>query len=91
MNADVTLIDDSINCQVVQIKGRKYPGVVIQGDSLGNLVDLAGEIVRLIESADLGEARDTAFELHGLLAARLQVYNDAVFRLQNQDNSQAHP
>lgn len=82
MNDEVTLIEDENNCQVVQVAGRRYPGVVVQGDSLNNLVDLASEVVRLLDVNDINEAKDTASELHCLLSARLQVYTDAVHRME---------
>ena len=85
MNKDVTLIEDENNCQVVQVAGRRYPGVVVQGDSLSALVGLASEISRLLDVHDIGEAKNVASELHGLLEARLQVYRNALHRIEQKE------
>ena len=85
MNDKVTLIDDQNNCQVVQVAGRRHPGVVVQGDSLSILVELASEVVRFLDVNDINEAKDTASELHGLLSARLQVYTDAMHRMEQKN------
>ena len=34
------LLTEATNYAVVQLPGRKFPGVVVQGDSLNNLVSL---------------------------------------------------
>ncbi|WP_428304808.1 DUF6959 family protein [Lacipirellula sp.] len=81
MSVEVKLIGDANNSQVVHVAGRRFPGVVVQGDSLSNLVDLASEIIRLLKSNEIDEAKDTAEELHGLLSARLQIYNDTITKL----------
>lgn len=80
MQTEVSLIADYNNCQVVQVAGRRYPGIVVQGDSLGSLVDLASDVVRLLEVGDVTQAKDTADELRGLLAARLRTYTEALER-----------
>lgn len=41
---EIEMLSDTINCPVVSVPGRKYPGVVIQGDSLKILLGLAEEI-----------------------------------------------
>ena len=38
MNQKADLLTEAHNYAVVQLPGRRYPGVVIQGDSLFNLV-----------------------------------------------------
>ncbi len=86
MAVEVTLLQDESNCQIVQVSGRRYPGVVVQGDYLSNLADLTSEIVRLLDANDIDEAKDTAQELHGLLFARLKVYKDALNRNEQAGN-----
>ena len=73
----VTLIADVNNCQVVHVTGRRFPGIVVQGDSLQILVNLASEIVQLLKIKNLDEAIDTAEEMHSLLFERLQIYQRA--------------
>ena len=44
MNESVQLLSKPTNYAVVQLPGRKFPGVVIQGDSLHSLVQRLTEI-----------------------------------------------
>jgi len=64
------------NAIVVQLEEREYPGVVIQGDSLVNLVNLVREIRSQIEQGDLEEAADVADEVSDLLGGYLQALDD---------------
>jgi hypothetical protein len=64
------------NSWVVQVPGRKYPGVVLQGDSLKNLYDLATEIV---DSTPRSEGtHELASELCQLLKSHLTGYEKAL-------------
>jgi hypothetical protein len=59
---------------VIRTTGRKFPGCVIQGDSLAILVDLAESIYeRVKDSADEDLAGEAA-ELKDLLSGRLSAY-----------------
>ncbi len=78
MTVEVRLIGDANNSQVVHVAGRRFPGVVVQGDSLSNFVDLASEVIRLLKSNEIDEAKDTAEELHDLLLSRLHIYKDTL-------------
>ncbi len=82
MSNTVLLVEDVINGPIVHVEDRRFPGIVIQGDSLANLVDLASEVVRLFDAGEAAEARETANELHGLLLARLNIYTDVVTRME---------
>lgn len=55
-----------------------FPGLVIQGDSLGNLQSLVEGIVAAIEEARLEDARDEAAELHALVTGYKRAYEDAM-------------
>jgi hypothetical protein len=81
MADEVVFIEEVNNCPVVQVAGRRFPGIVVQGDSLSILVDLAAEVVRLFDANELNEARETATELHSLLSARLRVYTQVTARI----------
>lgn len=81
MTSDVTLLKEVNNCQIVQVAGRKHPGIVLQGDTLSTLVDLASDVVRLLNESDIDEARATAQEIHDLLAGRLKVFSEVINRL----------
>jgi|JI10StandDraft_1071094.scaffolds.fasta_scaffold601870_2 hypothetical protein len=44
MKKGITVIENVVNCPVVQMSGRAFPGVVIQGDSLCSLYIKADKI-----------------------------------------------
>ncbi len=74
MEAEV--IDQASNVAVVKLKGRKFPGILIQGDSLFGLRDLAKELLDEIKKRDgtKSEAYCTAKELFEGLDNRLKYY-----------------
>jgi hypothetical protein len=51
----IDVLSETPNCPVVHMPGRKFPGVVLQGDSLRILLDSAEEVCRLC-----GSVRDSA-------------------------------
>lgn len=67
----VELLYEESNFAVVQLPGRAYPGVVIQGDSLYGLWALADEIINTVDPEEVKELAD---ELAGLLKNRLEKY-----------------
>lgn len=50
MTTEVNLLSRPINFVVVQLPGRKFSGVVVQGDTLHGLVHDVDEILRLLKS-----------------------------------------
>lgn len=63
------------NFAVIKPPGRRFPGSVIQGDTLSNLVDRAREVVVGIRSGHVdSEVEAAASELLESLAARLRHY-----------------
>lgn len=75
---EVELFANICNNVVLRIPGRKFPGVVIQGDSLSILYNLAEEVCGLAQALQSEELQDAACELAHLLAARLQIYEDVL-------------
>ena len=69
----IEVLSETTNCPVIQMPGRKFPGVVIQGDSLKNLLILSGEIAEQAKDTDLESLTETVNELKQLLAG--YVYN----------------
>jgi hypothetical protein len=69
---------DGGNDAVVRLPGRKFPGVLIQGDTLSILQADVAELVELCATGDLGEARHVASLLHADLGAKLQRYTEAL-------------
>lgn len=58
--------------------GRRFPGVLVQGDTLRILYVDVAELVELCVAGDLEEARQAASLLQGELGAKLQRYTDAL-------------
>ncbi|MFJ7044155.1 DUF6959 family protein [Streptomyces sp. NPDC101112] len=63
------LFTDGGNNAVVRLPGRRFPGVLVQGDSLHILRSDVAEVVEACERGDVDEARDSA----GLLLANLDA------------------
>ena len=76
VEADV--LGDVVNSPVLRLPGRRFPGVLIQGDSLKSMADLANEIIETLTIGDLEEAKSVAGELHGQLRSRLDIYQKAL-------------
>ncbi|MFF4041173.1 DUF6959 family protein [Streptomyces sp. NPDC001816] len=66
---EAELFTDGGNDAVVRLPGRRFPGVLMQGDSLHILHGDLGEVVEACERGDLAEVQDSA----GLLLARLDA------------------
>ena len=75
---EVELYSNVVNSPVVRMPGRKYPGVVIQGDSLFGLLSLMNEVIRALESKDYSELSDLVQELKDLLHERVMIYEDTL-------------
>lgn len=61
------------NAVVVQLPERRHPGVVIQGDSLGNILSLLHGIEEAIESRDLTEAKEQVREILEIIVGYYDV------------------
>ncbi|MFD5633804.1 DUF6959 family protein [Streptomyces sp. NPDC127077] len=66
---EAELLTDGGNHAVVRMPGRRFPGVLVQGDSLHILRSDVAEVVEACERGDLDEARESA----GLLLASLDT------------------
>ncbi|MFD9432777.1 DUF6959 family protein [Streptomyces sp. NPDC060002] len=66
------------NNAVVRLPGRRFPGVLVQGDSLHILRTDMAELVEACDRGDLGDARDTAGLLLAGLDAMLERYGAAL-------------
>jgi hypothetical protein len=70
----VKLLTPPFNYAVVQLPGRKYPGVVFQGDSLSAHCERAAEVARLARgSAAQDQAQWLAEELNEVLRSYMAV------------------
>ncbi|MFD9321874.1 DUF6959 family protein [Streptomyces sp. NPDC060053] len=66
------------NNAVVRLPGRRFPGVLVQGDSLHILRTDMAELVEACDRGDLGDARDAAGLLLAGLDAMLERYGTAL-------------
>jgi len=74
----IDVLSETVNCPVVQMPGRKYPGLVLQGDSLRNLLDSTEEICELCASAGGAELSEAASSLREKLAGFVAAYEQAM-------------
>ncbi len=75
---EAELFTEGGNDAVVRLPGRRFPGVLVQGDSLHILRSDVDEMVRACERGDLAEARDSAAFLLTNLDALLARYEVAL-------------
>lgn len=78
----IDVLSRTANSAVVTVPGLRWPGSVIQGDSLRHLFYLAESILRRIRDDHDRELCDDAEEMVGLLAERLRDYDAAVAQLE---------
>jgi hypothetical protein len=72
-NISVEVFHEEANFVVLRVPGRKYPGVLIQGDTLGGLVSDLHEALKNLEK-DPAEARDCLEGLYAELKSKLDDY-----------------
>ncbi|WP_115541227.1 DUF6959 family protein [Xanthomonas campestris] len=70
---NVEIYSEQSNAAVLRHPGRKYPGVLIQGDTLHNLCALARIACTESEGKGLG-AQDAIVELRDTLSSLLEHY-----------------
>ncbi|MFF1847332.1 DUF6959 family protein [Streptomyces sp. NPDC058232] len=75
---EAELFTDSGNNAVVRLPGRRFPGVLIQGDSLSILRSDVAEVVEAFDQGDVAGARETIGLLLDDLDALLARYSAAL-------------
>ena len=58
MSKQADLLSPPVNFAVVQLPARRYPGVVIQGDTLLNLCKQLERMAKLLDARELEELSD---------------------------------
>lgn len=76
----VEVLSEATNAVVLQTPGRRFPGIVIQGDSLNSLVAAAKRICAALGAGRRDEALDQAGELHERLVEYQVAYEDGLRR-----------
>jgi hypothetical protein len=74
---EVECLSTAVNAAVIRLPARRFPGVVIQGDSLKILADLVADVARL-SHAENSALQDAISELSQNVGGYLSVYEDAL-------------
>lgn len=74
MTTEVNLLSRPVNFAVVQLAGRKFPGVVVQGDTLHSLVARVDELRRLLKSGETDEVYAGLEDIKDQLMEAMQHY-----------------
>jgi hypothetical protein len=75
---EVERLSSEPNAAVIRLPGRKFPGIVIQGDSLKILVDCVEDVSGLAERSGNLELQKSITELRTLLKSYMKVYEEAL-------------
>lgn len=71
---EIEVLSDACNAWVVQTPGRKFPGMILQGDSLSTLYRLTRQVHDLLAKNDIVDAQDVVLQLEDQIADYLVVY-----------------
>ena len=74
----IDVLSETVNCPVVQMPGRNFPGVVLQGDSLRILLDSAEEVQQLCSSVKNPDLSAAVASLREKLAGYVVSYEQAM-------------
>lgn len=76
----MSVLEEASNCPVVQISSRRYPGLVIQGDTLFSFFRLVQETRESVAAGRAEEAADYAEQLEDALGDLLAFYESVLKR-----------
>jgi len=75
---EVTILDDTTNATVVKLPWRKYPGVVVQGDSLKVLQEEVLEAIHALQEQDHQSAKEVLGGISDKIADLLARFEAAL-------------
>lgn len=75
---ELDVITETTNAAVVRMPDRKFPGIVLQGDSLNYLRVLAADMKKRLAGFKDEDLTDTAEELESLLQGYARAYEAAL-------------
>lgn len=75
---EVGLLTPGGNNAVVQMPGRKFPGVLVQGDTMSSLLALAEAAESLLQQGDTQRGAEEVADLANSLAEMLTGYEAAL-------------
>ncbi|MCL1920733.1 MAG: hypothetical protein FWG50_06600 [Kiritimatiellaeota bacterium] len=71
---ELIIYSETVNCPVVQMPERKFPGIVLQGDSLKNLSDIVKSIAKRAQHIKNDELQGEIQDLGAILSCYLECY-----------------
>lgn len=74
----VDCLSDASNYSVIRSPGRRFPAILVQGDSLRAMADLAEEIQKMVKHSANDELRATVDELAEQLLSRVKHYEQVM-------------
>ncbi len=74
----VELVGDAINGPVIKLDGRRFPGILLQGDSLANLCAVAQNVIAALSDGRIQSACEEATELSDQLSSYKRAYESAM-------------
>jgi hypothetical protein len=74
----VELLSEEPNASIVRLPWRNFPGVVVQGDCLSILVELAEEVHAALKDHSNEEVAGAAEELHATLSGLIAHYEQTL-------------
>jgi hypothetical protein len=77
---ELDVLTETTNAAVIRMPGRKFPGIVLQGDSLNYLRVLAADLKKRLAALKDEDATDTVEELEALLQGYARAYEIALER-----------
>jgi hypothetical protein len=75
---ELEMLNNVTNCAVVKLPDRRFPGIVIQGDTLWSIYSSVSLLKDLCKDGNLEEAIDESSDLIAQLSGYLQVYESAL-------------
>jgi len=70
----VSVLNRASNCPVVQVSGRRYPGMILQGDTLFSFLQLVKGVRSSLVAGKVEEAEDFAVQLEDEISNYLHFY-----------------
>jgi hypothetical protein len=74
----IDVLSETVNCPVVQMPGRRFPGVVLQGDSLRSVLDSVEEVRQLCSSVRNAELSAAVDLLQEKVATYVAIYEQTM-------------
>ncbi|MCP3143024.1 DUF6959 family protein [Pyxidicoccus xibeiensis] len=84
------LLAKDVNAAVVRVPGRRYPGVVVQADSLKIIIDAAESVLDCLQHSSESERLDEAREELNSMLSTLRGYR-AVFERVMKERGESLP